>query len=74
MPENEAKKEETAIDLGGTGNNDIDYCPKCGAALVKRVAKKGERAGKEFYGCSNFPKCRYIKNIEDETSNDQSIY
>lgn len=74
IPENEAKKEETAIDLGGTGNNDIDYCPKCGAALVKRVAKKGERAGKEFYGCSNFPKCRYIKNIEDETSNDQSIY
>lgn len=40
-------------------------CPKCGATLVKRVAARGENKGKEFYGCSNFPKCRYIENIEE---------
>ena len=39
-------------------------CPKCGAPLVMRVAKKGENAGRNFYGCSSFPKCRYIQNIE----------
>ena len=39
-------------------------CPKCGALLVPRVAKKGENAGKKFYGCSQFPKCRFIMNIE----------
>lgn len=39
-------------------------CPRCGNALVLRQAKKGERVGKSFYGCSAFPKCRYIKNIE----------
>lgn len=39
-------------------------CPKCGAPLVMRVAKKGENAGRNFYGCSAFPKCRYIQNIE----------
>ena len=31
-------------------------CPKCGSKLVLRVAKKGENAGNQFYGCSAFPK------------------
>lgn len=35
-------------------------CPKCGAELVKRVAKKGKNAGQRFWGCSNFPKCRFV--------------
>ena len=30
-------------------------CPKCGGELIKRNGKYGE-----FWGCSNFPKCRYI--------------
>ena len=34
-------------------------CPKCGSILVLRVAKKGDNAGKQFYGCSSFPQCRY---------------
>ena len=36
-------------------------CPRCGSLLVLRTAKKGENAGKSFYGCSSYPKCRYIK-------------
>ena len=39
-------------------------CPKCGAPMVKRTARKGPRAGKPFYGCSNYPKCRGIVNLE----------
>ncbi len=38
-------------------------CPRCGSALVLRTAKKGDNAGNQFYGCSAFPKCRYIQNI-----------
>lgn len=38
-------------------------CPKCGAPMVKRKAKKGINAGSFFYGCSNYPKCRSIINI-----------
>jgi len=34
-------------------------CPKCGSELVLRTAKKGANAGNQFYGCSNYPKCRY---------------
>ena len=39
-------------------------CPRCGNTLVLRTATKGDRAGKQFYGCSSFPKCSYIENIE----------
>ena len=39
-------------------------CPWCGKELVLRTAKKGMNAGKQFYGCSGFPKCRYVKNIK----------
>lgn len=38
-------------------------CARCGAELVLRIAKKGEHAGEQFYGCSRFPKCRYKENI-----------
>ena len=40
-------------------------CPRCSADLVLRTATKGQNAGKQFYGCSNFPKCRYTNNISD---------
>ncbi len=39
-------------------------CPKCGSPLTLRTAKKGSNAGNQFYGCSAFPKCRYIQNID----------
>lgn len=39
-------------------------CPKCGAAMVKRTAAKGANAGREFYGCSGYPGCRGIVNIQ----------
>ena len=38
-------------------------CPRCGGQLVLRTAKKGDNAGNQFYGCSSFPKCRYIRNL-----------
>lgn len=33
-------------------------CPKCGNPMVLRTAKKGARAGQQFWGCSKFPACR----------------
>lgn len=38
-------------------------CPKCGAKLVLRTAKRGENTGKQFYGCSSYPKCRFVRNL-----------
>ena len=34
-------------------------CPRCGGALVLRTARTGEHAGERFWGCVNYPKCRY---------------
>lgn len=39
-------------------------CPRCGGQLVIRTAKKGSNTGGQFYGCSNYPKCKYTRNIE----------
>ena len=39
-------------------------CPKCGSSMVKRTAKKGMRAGEQFWGCSRFPACRSTMSIE----------
>lgn len=33
-------------------------CPNCNGKLVERSGKYGK-----FYGCSNYPRCKYIKNI-----------
>ena len=38
-------------------------CPRCGAPLVVRTAKKGVNAGSQFLGCSRYPECRYTRNI-----------
>lgn len=32
-------------------------CPACGSALVIRQVKKGANVGKQFWGCSGYPKC-----------------
>jgi restriction system protein len=42
---------------------DAPNCPKCGGSMVKRVAKRGEKAGVPFWGCAEFPKCRGIRVI-----------
>ena len=39
-------------------------CPKCGSAMVLRTSKKDPNAGNEFWGCSAFPKCRTIAEVE----------
>ena len=35
----------------------VILCPKCGAPMIRRKATKGANAGKEFYGCANYPHC-----------------
>jgi restriction system protein len=33
-------------------------CPRCAQSMVRRTAKKGANAGQEFWGCSDYPRCR----------------
>jgi restriction system protein len=41
---------------------DAPVCPKCGSAMVRRTAKQGANAGKQFWGCSTYPACKGIRN------------
>ena len=42
-------------------------CPACRVPMVRRVASKGQFAGKPFWGCRNFPRCREIVSWAPET-------
>jgi very-short-patch-repair endonuclease len=35
-------------------------CPTCGGDMIRRTSTKGQHAGGEFWGCSNYPRCRKI--------------
>ncbi len=39
-------------------------CPKCGSSMLIRETRKEQNIGKKFWGCSRFPQCRGIVNIE----------
>lgn len=36
----------------------ITTCPSCAASMVLRSAKRGNNAGKSFWGCTNYPRCK----------------
>ena len=38
-------------------------CSNCGSGMVLRTAKKGANSGKQFWGCSGYPKCRTVQKI-----------
>ncbi len=54
---------ETKEPLNAT---DVRACPRCGGSLVLRISKKGEHSGEQFWGCENYPKCRYHEYMNEE--------
>ena len=38
-------------------------CPKCGSPMQLRTAKRGRHAGRQFYGCSNYPQCKTTQPV-----------
>lgn len=38
-------------------------CPVCNSVMQKRTAKRGANTGNEFWGCSQYPKCRGVISI-----------
>ena len=52
------KREEEAETGEGKAAQEGDLeCPRCGGMLILRKGKFGK-----FYGCGNFPSCRYTRN------------
>jgi hypothetical protein len=47
-----------------TGLADVTpHCLICNSQMVKRKARRGSRAGQEFWGCLNYPQCRGTRSI-----------
>lgn len=44
-------------------------CPQCGAAMLLREAKRGPNAGRHFWGCKEFPKCRGTRPLVEKRTN-----
>jgi Topoisomerase DNA binding C4 zinc finger len=38
--------------------------PSCNRPMVKRTARRGSRAGSEFWGCSNYPACSDTRSLD----------
>ena len=56
------KIERAAVQPVSFAPDDL-VCEKCGAKLILRTATRGTNAGNQFYGCPNYPRCKYIRNI-----------
>jgi HJR/Mrr/RecB family endonuclease len=41
------------------------HCPKCGAPMVVRTARRGLNFGAKFWGCSRFPRCNAKMRLEE---------
>ncbi len=47
-------------------------CPQCGRPMALRTARKGQRAGSQFWGCAGYPDCRGTRPLEASDGSDPS--
>lgn len=41
-------------------------CPECGKPMLRRMQKKGQAQGREFWGCSDYPTCHGTRPITEK--------
>ena len=46
--------------VANTTPDGVPLCPRCAVPMVRRSATRGANAGGEFFGCTNYPRCREI--------------
>ncbi|WP_316201375.1 MULTISPECIES: protein kinase domain-containing protein [unclassified Bradyrhizobium] len=52
----------TSAPPGGTTSSGVPTCPRCGALMRRRTARRGRMAGHGFWGCSRYPVCTATRN------------
>ena len=45
-------------------NENAPVCPNCSKPMTLRKAATGKNAGKEFWGCTGYPECKGVMNVE----------
>ena len=54
-----AQQQKELLDRATSGDYKTPSCPSCGIKLVLRTTGKGSNKGSHFWGCRNYPRCRY---------------
>jgi len=62
-----AEWKKTVADDEGKWNDKV-RCPDCGSPMVVRYAKKWPHTGNRFFGCTRYPNCKRIVEIEEATA------
>jgi len=53
-------EKQRPIEVKPEFENTANSCPKCGETMILRTAKRGNNLGKQFWGCSGYPKCQEV--------------
>lgn len=48
--------------MSKTTSSKAPSCPRCGSLMLRRTARRGARAGRQFWGCSRYPSCTGTRN------------
>lgn len=56
---------ESKVDPALAAQAAATACPNCGKPMSVRIARKGPNAGKPFFGCTGYPKCKTAVTIGD---------
>ncbi|HEY8600106.1 MAG TPA: DUF2726 domain-containing protein [Thermomicrobiales bacterium] len=57
------EREPSVIAVPVTVDPQTKLCDRCGGEMKLRTAAQGAHRGEQFWGCTNFPKCRNIVKI-----------
>ncbi|MBI5307008.1 MAG: four helix bundle protein [Planctomycetes bacterium] len=59
-----ARIQKRQHDRSDQSNPTDQKCPLCGKLMTLRTAKKGKNPGSQFWGCTGYPECRGVRNID----------
>lgn len=68
----EERQRQNRTDPTDRSKQTLPPCPLCGKPLVVRTARKGERTGSQFLGCSGYPQCRGTLPLSSTDGSDGS--
>jgi four helix bundle suffix protein len=73
----ERRKQDRADRVDGTDRTEktekqAPACPRCSKPMALRTARKGAHAGSQFWGCSDYPECKGVRQIKGSDRSDRS--
>lgn len=64
LPESRATRRDHIENLRSRRDPSAERnCPRCGSRMVLRTVKQGRNAGRQFWGCSTYPKCKAMQSV-----------